>query len=86
MKVKFNVPIFYTAVTVSDKIEDVFYTDHDKDLARKSYGQTGWFDGHGVHIYIEPNTPRDTLVHECVHAAGLILKTIQRATRRRTDL
>lgn len=74
MKIKFNVPIFYTAVTVSDKIEDVFYTDHDRDLARKSFGQTGWFDGRGVHIYIEPNAPRDTLVHECVHAAGLILK------------
>lgn len=74
MKIKINVPIFYTTITVSDKVEDVFYTEHDQEQARHSYGQTGWYDGRGVSMYIEPNCPPDTIVHECVHAAGIILK------------
>ncbi len=74
MKIKIQVPIFYTTITVSDNPDEVFYTDHDRELARNSYGQTGWYEGRGVSMYIEPGAPMDVLVHECVHAAGIILK------------
>lgn len=74
MKLGFRVPILDVMITVSDCIEDVFLDPQEQELARKSYGQTGWFDERGIMIYIEPNCPCDVLVHECVHAAGLILK------------
>ncbi len=74
MLFKIQVPIFATTITVSDNPDSVFYTEHDRELARGAYGQTGWYDGRGVSMYIEPNSPADTLVHECVHAAGVILK------------
>lgn len=74
MKFKIQVPIFYTTITFSDCADDVFYTEEERVLAHKAYGQTGWYQGRGVSMYIEPNAPVDTLIHECVHAAGIILK------------
>lgn len=74
MKFTIRVPIFYTYITFSDCADDVFYTEEEQETAYKAYGQTGWYPERGVSIYIQPNAPVDTLIHECVHAAGLILK------------
>lgn len=79
MKIKIQVPIFYTTITVSDNPDEVFYTDHDRELARNSYGQTGWYEGRGVSMYIEPGAPMDVLVHEC----GLSLKCVGFSTAHR---
>ena len=72
MKFKIKVPIFGFDINFSDKPEDVFYTEYDVNSAKDAYGQTGMYRGRGISMYIEPNAPEDTLVHECVHAVGMI--------------
>lgn len=69
-----RVPIFEVAITFSDNPTDVFYCEHDTNMAKGAWGQTCWYEGRGVSIYVAKDAPADTLVHECVHAAGIILK------------
>lgn len=48
--------------------------EHDINMAKGAWGQTCWYEGRGVSIYVAKGAPADTLVHECVHAAGIVLK------------